>query len=85
MSVHRETMGRKLLHVAGTGVHVEDAAAAMASKMVMVLVPSKLIAGRLARKLDELDLACLYQLLEVSIDGRQAKRRHISLSIDQDL
>ena len=59
--------------------------ACVASEVVMVGVAGKFVPRRLARQLDRLDFSGIRQLLEVAVDGGQAKGRHLALGFGQDL
>lgn len=85
MPVHREAVGRELLHIAGAGMHVEDPAAATALEVVVVLVADEFVAGRLAWQLDGLDLSCFQQLLDIAVNGSLAKGWHVALGLGEDL
>ena len=85
MALDTESRGAHLVKVTRAAVDVEDLAAALAMKVMVVIQSSRLIAGGLTRNLNRDQQALFHQRLNIAIDRRDAQSGNLILGVVENL
>ena len=79
MRFDRESLGKKILKISGTGVDVEHPVTGLTMEVVVMVLAGNLVAIRSPRKLDGLKPAVVHQMANIPVDRRDPELGHLCL------